>query len=98
MTFVNTIVYPPVFVNPCSCEVCTVVLRKIGQYDGVKRYGGEREFAYVCCDGSPYMLFSSIILSPFVCSVCGKDVIGSESSVGHKKGHNASCEMQMEFD
>ena len=95
----NASVCPPVFVNPCSYEACIIVLRNIGSCAGVTRYGGTREFTYVCCDGSPYVLCSRIILSTYVCSSCGENVKKDAFSVhilGHEK--NVACELYREFD
>lgn len=94
-------VMKPIFVNPCSYDACVIVLRNIGRKGRVKRYGGDREFLIVCCDGSPYVLCCRIILSMYICNECNESVTGAVESTSHIQQHsdnNEECEMSQEFD
>jgi hypothetical protein len=78
----------PVFVNPCSYDACLTVLRNIGEKSGVKRFGsGTREWVSVCCDGSPYVLCLRIILSTYICNVCGVSMQGLSEINKHMDIH-----------
>ena len=69
----------------------------------MKRYGGDREFVYLCCDGSPYVLCSRLILSTYICSICKESVSGVQESTNHVQKHvddrsQGECLMELEFD
>ena len=91
----------PVFVNPCSYEAVAHVFREIGRQAGIRRYGGEREWMTVVCDGLPYVMGYQLIEKLYVCSVCKDTHFGHTAGQKHQSGHEAvgqACTLYQEFE
>ncbi|CAG2198284.1 unnamed protein product [Mytilus edulis] len=62
----------PVYCNPNSIKSVALVLRKIGQENGIHRYGGnKRHWTFVCCDGLPYLIIKKLKEEALVCAITG---------------------------
>ncbi|CAC5420400.1 unnamed protein product [Mytilus coruscus] len=62
----------PVFCNPNSMITVARVLRKIGEENGIVRYGGnQRHWTFVCCDGLPYLIIKKLKEEAVVCAIEG---------------------------
>ena len=78
----------PICVNPNSYDSLRMVLRKLGQDAGVKRYGGtSRSWVILCCDGLPYSLCMKLISNTFVCTSCNASLYG----LANIKAHASIC-------
>ena len=95
----------PVFVNPCSYDAVVIILRKIGEKAGIKKYGhGEREWMAVYCDGSPFNLCVRIVMCTFTCLECKITITGFSKVAQHMENeHNINVYEQpdavdLEFD
>ena len=64
----HVFVREPIYVNPCSCEACAIVVRNISHKAKLGQGGGDREYVIVTCDVIPYTLCRRIIDSYHVCS------------------------------
>ena len=51
----------PDFLNPNSYQNIINVIQNICSREGVKQYGGTKEWIFVKCDGLPYKIISDII-------------------------------------
>ena len=72
------------FVNPCSYEAVTIVLRKIGVESGISQYGtGDRKWVIVVCDGVPYNLCRRVINSYTICPNCNESINGKDACLKH---------------
>ena len=93
-------VLDPVYVNPCSYEVVVIVMRKIGHKCHVRRYGGNREWVLLVCDGIPFTLCQRIIRSVHMCSVCEMSFNGIDECTKHQhSSHNGNqVQFNREFD
>lgn len=60
-----------------------IVLRDIGRQAGVKRYGGEREWLVIMCDGLPYTLSYQLIERFMQCSEGRQHVNRSSEAADH---------------
>lgn len=90
----------PLFVNPCSYEAVAQVFREIGKQAGIKRYGGEREWMTVVCDGLPYVMGYQLIEKLYVCSICNDTHFGHITGQKHQSDHEAvgeACSLTQEF-
>ncbi len=76
-------VQEPVYVNPCSYDAVSTVLRNIGHKCGIKKYGGNREWIIVVCDRVPHNLRRRIITSMHVCAACDVSLNGQEACARH---------------
>lgn len=78
-------VQEPVYVNPCSYDAVASVLRNIGHKSGIKKYGGDRDWVIIACDGVPYNLCRRIIESYHTCSKCDTSLNGLDACTTHDK-------------
>ena len=90
----NISVHVAVFVNPCSYEAVAVALRNLGQKFGLRRYGGERLWLSVACDGLPYNLASRLIRSMHICSICQDSINGLDACAQHSNDNHPDSEIQ----
>ena len=44
---ISTLVREPIYVNPCSYESVTIVMRNIAHKVCIQKYGGDREWAII---------------------------------------------------
>ena len=93
-------VQQPVYVNPCSYEAVATTMRNIGQRCGIQKYGGNREWVMLVCDGIPYNLCSRIIKTMHVCSKCDLAIDGLEACAEHanESHQNEEVTFSQEFD
>ena len=95
---IKVVVGEPDFCNPNSYDAVSTVLRNLGKRAGIKRYGGvKREWLFVECDGTIFLLIRSLMTNTLLCTKCDTSFYGAEAF--HSRDH--ACEdpeAQHEFD
>ena len=101
-TIFELIVGEPVFDNPNSYETVAKVLRHIGHKNGMKKYGGQREWTIIVCDGLPASLIWRMKNEAVICEInkCGQTFLSKKELAFHtsKEHDNQSPQFNYEFD
>ncbi|VDH92360.1 Hypothetical predicted protein [Mytilus galloprovincialis] len=90
----------PVFCNPNSIATVARVLKKIGEENGIIKYGGtKRHWTFVCCDGLPYMIIKKLKEEAVVCAIegCGKSFLSMDNYSNHTTENPSHCSKTLCF-
>ncbi|CAG2197472.1 unnamed protein product [Mytilus edulis] len=91
----------PVFCNPNSIATVARVLKKIGEENGIIKYGGtKRHWTFVCCDGLPYMIIKKLKEEAVVCAIegCGKSFLSMDNYSNHTTEIHPTVQRRFVFE
>ena len=86
----------PDFLIPNSYENIASILRNIGEHFGISRYGIDKHWLYLECDGGIYTIVDKLIFNVLWCGCCKNSFYGKENYLSHQC--QGSDEPEFEFD